>query len=55
MMKLKVKEIMKNYFDKQIFLLASVSAPNDIILTTDNLDEKLDSAIEGLRNKEYED
>jgi hypothetical protein len=27
----------------------------DVILSSDNLDEKLDSAIEGLRNKEYED
>jgi hypothetical protein len=26
-----------------------------MILSTDNFDEKLDSAIEGLRNKEYED
>ncbi len=38
--------------DKILFYLATVPAVNEIISSSDNLEERLDSAIEGLRNKE---
>jgi hypothetical protein len=37
---------------KVLFYLAAIPAVNEIISSSDNLEERLDSAIEGLRNKE---
>jgi hypothetical protein len=35
-----------------IFILVGLSPANDFILSSDSLDEKLDTSIEGLRNKD---
>jgi hypothetical protein len=44
----RISTTLRNYY----FLLVGFSSPNDFILSSDSLDEKLDTSIEGLRNKE---
>lgn len=54
MMKLKVRKQIRIISIQKFFYLGTAGAPTttDVILSSDNLDEKLDSAIEGVRNKE---
>lgn len=52
MQKVKVKSFEDEFEIVYLHFSADFSASNDVIISSDNLEEKLDIALEGLRHKE---
>lgn len=52
MQKVKVKHFEEEFEIGNLDFSADFSTSNDVIISSDNLEEKLDIALEGLRHKE---